>query len=238
MHYIQVKNLAFQYEKEPVLENISFEVNAGEFIMLTGENGAAKTTLLRNVLGLLKPSKGSVQLSNKNISGNPLIVGYVSQQVAAFNAGFPSTVLELVQSGRFQRGKWFKRLDEYDKEHVRRALESVGMWDMRHKKIGELSGGQKQRISLARVFATDPDLFILDEPTTGMDVHSREEFYKLLKHSSQHHAKGILMVTHDHDEIRHYADKHIELIRKEDSPWRCFSMDSCKELSKPLSSSR
>lgn len=237
MHYIKVEDLAFQYEKEPVLENISFEVNAGEFIMLTGENGAAKTTLLRNVLGLLKPSKGSMQLSKKNKMGDPLVVGYVSQQVSAFNAGFPSTVLELVQSGRFQRGKWFTRLDESDKEHVRRALESVGMWNMRHKKIGDLSGGQKQRISIARVFATDPDLFILDEPTTGMDVSSREEFYKLLKHNSQHHGKGILMVTHDHEEIRHYADKHIELIRKEDSPWRCFSMDSCKELSKPLSSS-
>jgi zinc transport system ATP-binding protein len=232
MHYIKVKDLAFHYADELVLENISFEVNPGDFVMLTGENGAAKTTLLRNILGLLKPSKGSVQLSSKNRMGEKLVVGYVSQQVASFNAGFPSTVLELVQSGRFQRGKWFKRLDKEDKEHVRRSLESVGMWEMRHKKIGELSGGQKQRISIARVFSTDPDLFILDEPTIGMDVHSRNEFYKLLKHNSTEHDKGILMVTHDHEEIRHYANKHIELIRKEDSPWRCFSMDSCKELSK------
>ncbi|WP_420370977.1 metal ABC transporter ATP-binding protein [Gracilibacillus saliphilus] len=235
VHYIEVKNLAFQYEEEPVLENISFEVDAEDFVMLTGENGAAKTTLLRNILGLLKPSKGSVQIASQNRLGEKLVVGYVSQQVASFNAGFPSTVLELVQSGRYQRGKWFKRLDKEDKEHVQRSLESVGMWDMRHKKIGELSGGQKQRISLARVFATDPDLFVLDEPTTGMDVNSREEFYKLLKHNSSEHGKGILMVTHDHEEIRHYADKHIELVRKEDSPWRCFSMDSCKELSKPHS---
>lgn len=232
MRYIEVKNLAFQYEEEPVLENISFEVNAGEFVMLTGENGAAKTTLLRNILGLLKPSKGSVWLSPTNYIGEKLVVGYVSQQVASFNAGFPSTVLELVQSGRYQRGKWFKRLDGEDKEHVRRSLESVGMWEMRHKKIGELSGGQKQRISIARVFATDPDLLVLDEPTTGMDVHSQEEFYKLLQHNCKEHHKGILMVTHDHDQIRHYATKHIELVRKEGSPWRCFSMDSCKELSK------
>lgn len=235
MHYIKVKNLAFHYEDEPVLENISFDVNPGDFVMLTGENGAAKTTLLRNILGLLKPSKGSVRLSPQNRMGENLVVGYVSQQVASFNAGFPSTVLELVQSGRYQRGKWLKRLDKQDKEHIRRSLESVGMWEMRHKKIGELSGGQKQRISIARVFATDPDLFILDEPTTGMDVRSRDEFYKLLKHNSLEHGKGILMVTHDHEEIRHYANKHIELIRKEDSPWRCFSMDLCKELSKPHS---
>ncbi len=237
MQYIEVNKLAFHYEDEPVLENISFQVNAGDFAMLTGENGAAKTTLLRNILGLLKPSKGSVTLSKKNRYGEKLVVGYIPQQVASFNEGFPSTVLELVQSGRYPRGKWFKKLDEEDHVHVKKSLTSVGMWDMRHKKIGELSGGQKQRISIARVFATDPDLFILDEPTTGMDVQSREEFYKLLKHNSDVHQKGILMVTHDHEEIRQYANKHIELVRKEGSPWRCFSMDSCKEPSKHLSSS-
>lgn len=232
MQYIKVNDLAFHYDDEPVLENISFEVDSGDFVMLTGENGAAKSTLLRNILGLLKPTKGSVDLSKKNRWDEKLVVGYVPQTVSSFNAGFPSTVLELVQSGRYPRGKWFKKLDKEDKEHVRRSLESVGMWDMRHKKIGELSGGQKQRISIARVFATDPDLFVLDEPTTGMDVHSREEFYKLLKHNAEDHGKGILMVTHDHEELSHYANKHIELIRKEDSPWRCFSMDSCKEPSK------
>ncbi|OJF95516.1 metal ABC transporter ATP-binding protein [Alkalibacterium sp. 20] len=236
MQYIEVNDLSFHYEEEPVLENISFKVNAGDFAMLTGENGAAKTTLLRNILGLLKPSKGSVSLANENIHGEKLVVGYIPQQVASFNAGFPSTVLELVQSGRYPRGKWFKKLDNEDREHVEKALQSVGMWNERNKKIGELSGGQKQRISIARVFAMDPDLFVLDEPTTGMDVNSREEFYKLLKHSSEFHNKGILMVTHDHEEIKRYANKHIELIRKENSPWRCFSMDSCKELSKHPSS--
>ncbi|GAB2488967.1 metal ABC transporter ATP-binding protein [Alkalibacterium psychrotolerans] len=237
MQYIKVNDLAFHFDDEPVLENISFEVNSGDFVMLTGENGAAKTTLLRNILGLLKPSRGNVELSSKNRWGDNLVVGYVPQQVASFNAGFPSTVLELVQSGRYPRGKWFKRLDKEDKVHVRKSLESVGMWDMRHKKIGELSGGQKQRISIARVFATDPDLFVLDEPTTGMDSKSREEFYRLLKHNSKVHGKGILMVTHDHEELRQFANKHIELIRKENSPWRCFSMDSCKEPSKHHSSS-
>jgi len=231
VHYIEVKDLAFHYENEPVLENISFDVAAGDFVMLTGENGAAKTTLLRNILGLLKPTKGSVKISDKNQNGKDLVVGYVPQQVASFNSGFPSTVLELVSSGRYPRGKWFKKLTKEDKEHVRRSLNSVGMWDQRHKKIGDLSGGQKQRISLARVFATDPDLFVLDEPTVGMDSDSRDQFYKLLQHNAHEHGNGIIMVTHDHAILRKYADKHIELVRKEGSPWRCFSMASCNELS-------
>ena len=224
--YIKVNDLSFNFDGEPVLTGINFTVNAGEFVMLTGENGAAKTTLLRNVLGLLKPTTGTVQIAQENIKGKELTVGYVPQTVASFNIGFPSTVLELVESGRYPQNRWFKRLDKKDKEHVKRALVSVGMWDMRHKKVGELSGGQKQRISLARVFAMDPDLFVLDEPTTGMDTASREEFYKLLKHNTEFHDKGILMVTHDHLELRPYVDKHIELFRKENSPWRCFSMDS------------
>nr|WP_242699703.1 metal ABC transporter ATP-binding protein [Enterococcus sp. DIV1271a] len=208
------------------MEGVSYHVDAGEFVILTGENGAAKSTLIKASLGLLKPSKGTIKIASKNQDGNKLSIGYIPQQVSSFNAGFPSTVLELVRSGRYPRGRWFKRLSEKDHGHVKRALESVGMWDMRHRRIGELSGGQKQRISLARIFATDPDLFVLDEPTTGMDEESRNEFYRLLRHSAHVHGKAVLMITHDHEDIKQYADRQIRLVRKEDSQWRCFHMNS------------
>ncbi|MBA1325122.1 metal ABC transporter ATP-binding protein [Enterococcus faecium] len=226
MRYIEISDLTFYYDDEPVLEDVSYHVDAGEFVILTGENGAAKSTLVKASLGLLKPSKGMIKIAEKNQEGKKLGIGYIPQQVASFNAGFPSTVIELVRSGRYPRGRWFKRLSEKDHQHVQRALEAVGMWDMRNRRIGELSGGQKQRISLARIFATDPDLFVLDEPTTGMDEESRNEFYRLLRHSAHVHGKSVLMITHDHEDIKQYADRQIRLVRKEDSQWRCFHMNS------------
>ncbi|MEG2644478.1 MAG: metal ABC transporter ATP-binding protein, partial [Enterococcus sp.] len=209
MSYIEVKDLSFYYDNEPVLEDVSYHVDPGEFVILTGENGAAKSTLIKATLGLLKPSSGEVTIAKKNAEGKKLSIGYIPQQVASFNVGFPSTVLELVESGRYPQGKWFKKLSARDHAHVKKALESVDMWNMRNKKVGELSGGQKQRISLARLFAKDPDLFILDEPTTGMDEKSRNDFYELLRHSAHAHGKSILMITHDHDDTKEYIDRHI-----------------------------
>lgn len=232
MDYINVDNLSFSYDGEPVLKDINFTVKSGEFVILTGENGAAKSTLLKSILGLLHPEKGSATIAKKNDKGTKMMIGYAPQQISSFNIGFPSKVKEFVESGRYQNNRWFKRLDEADHLHVKKALESVGMWEMRNKKVGDLSGGQKQRIALARIFATDPDLFVLDEPTTGMDKESRESFYRLLRHNSRVHNKAILMVTHDHEDIKQFADRQIRLKREEDSPWRCFSMDSCKEHSK------
>ncbi|QIL45912.1 metal ABC transporter ATP-binding protein [Vagococcus coleopterorum] len=224
--YIDVSGLSFNYGEEPVLEGVSYHISPGEFVTLTGENGAAKSTLIKATLGLLEPAKGKVKVAKKNADGEKLSIGYIPQQVASFNAGFPSTVLELVQSGRFQRGKWFKRLSKEDQNHVERALKSVDMWEMRNKPVGALSGGQKQRICLARMFATDPDLFVLDEPTTGMDEVSRNKFYELLRHNAHDHGKAILMVTHDHEDIKKYADRNIHLVRKENTEWRCFHMSS------------
>jgi zinc transport system ATP-binding protein len=224
--YINVENLTFYYDDEPVLENVSYSIEPGEFVILTGENGAAKSTLVKATLGILKPEAGKVEISPTNKDGEKLAIGYIPQQISSFNAGFPSTVLEFVRSGLFPRGHWFKRFNKHDDEKVKRALDSVGMWEARHKRVGELSGGQKQRISLARMFVGDPDLFILDEPTTGMDENSRVEFYTLMRHNAHAHGKAVLMITHDHDDVKEYFDRQIRLVRKENSPWRCFHMNS------------
>ncbi|NYS33475.1 metal ABC transporter ATP-binding protein [Streptococcus danieliae] len=229
MRYLTVKDLTFYYDKEPVLEGVSYHIDAGEFVTLTGENGAAKSTLLKASLGLLKASQGSVERASVNRDGQPLRIAYLPQTVASFNSGFPSTVEEFVASGRYPRKSWWKRLTEHDQEHVQVSLEAVGLWEQRKNFIGALSGGQKQRLALARMFASDPDFFILDEPTTGMDAVSKDDFYELMHHSAHKHGKAVLMVTHDPEEVADYADRNIHLLRKQDSPWRCFQLHQGEE---------
>lgn len=224
MRYISVRDLTFQYDAEPVLEDISYHLDSGEFVTITGENGAAKSTLIKATLGILKPKSGQIAISKTNTAGKKLRMAYLPQQIASFNAGFPSTVLEFVRSGRYPRKGWFKQLTQHDEEHVRASLESVGMWENRHKAIGSLSGGQKQRAVIARMFASDPDIFILDEPTTGMDAGTTSTFYELMHHNAHKHGKSVLMITHDPDEVKAFADRNIHLVRNQDLPWRCFNV--------------
>ncbi|MBY5010598.1 metal ABC transporter ATP-binding protein [Streptococcus suis] len=229
MRYITVEDLSFYYDKEPVLEHIHYYLDSGEFVTLTGENGAAKTTLIKATLGILKPKQGRVSIAEKSIKGKKLRMAYLPQQIASFNAGFPSTVYEFVKSGRYPRQGWFRRLTAHDEEHVRISLESVGMWEHRDKRLGALSGGQKQRAVIARMFASDPDIFILDEPTTGMDAGTKDAFYQLMHHSAKKHGKSVLMITHDPDELNKYADRNIHLVRDQQSPWRCFNVHETDE---------
>ncbi|WNO84901.1 metal ABC transporter ATP-binding protein [Streptococcus suis] len=229
MRYITVEDLSFYYDKEPVLEHIHYYLDSGEFVTLTGENGAAKTTLIKATLGILKPKQGKVSIAEKSIKGKKLRMAYLPQQIASFNAGFPSTVYEFVKSGRYPRQGWFRRLTAHDEEHVRFSLESVGMWEHRDKRLGALSGGQKQRAVIARMFASDPDIFILDEPTTGMDAGTKDAFYQLMHHSAKKHGKSVLMITHDPDELNKYADRNIHLVRDQQSPWRCFNVHEADE---------
>ena len=124
MHYIEVENLTFYYDDEPVLEDVSYYVDPGEFVILTGENGAAKSTLIKSTLGLLKPTSGKITVAKKNSAGEKISIGYIPQQVASFNAGFPSTVIELVRSGRFPRNRWFKPLTKKDQDRKSTRLNS------------------------------------------------------------------------------------------------------------------
>ncbi|MBL0386983.1 metal ABC transporter ATP-binding protein [Tumebacillus sp. ITR2] len=200
MKLAEMRDVVFGYGQTPVLDQLQVQVGTSEFIGLTGPNGSAKTTTLKLLLGLLTPQHGSVELSPTGPKGKPLVLGYVPQNIASFNAGFPSTVYELVRSGLYTRKRWFGLLPSDEVARVEQVLKQVGMWEHRKRKIGELSGGQKQRVCLARSLVLEPDLLVLDEPTTGMDVEARTSFYDLIQHQVQHHGRTVLMVTHDLEE--------------------------------------
>ncbi|QDH20675.1 metal ABC transporter ATP-binding protein [Saccharibacillus brassicae] len=208
-----MQNVVFGYGEKPVVNGVSLDVHKGEFLGIVGPNGTAKTTVLKILLGLLKPWSGSVELNAAAFDGEKPVIGYVPQHAAAFNSGFPSRVIELVRSGCHARAGLFGRLGAKEERLVRGSLEQVGMWELRSRRIGELSGGQKQRVCIARALVQCPNVMILDEPTTGMDVNSRTELYRLMRHQVRHHGVTVVMVTHGLEEAGRYLDRVVTLER-------------------------
>lgn len=223
-----MNGVEFGYSDFPCLENVSLELYSGEFVAVTGPNGASKTTLLKLALGLLDPWRGEIYLAAHNERKEKLVIGYVPQQIAAFNTGFPSTILEFVRSGTYSRGSWLRRLRPEDHRLTEEVLRQMGLWEQCDRRIGELSGGQKQRICIARALAQQPDLLVMDEPTTGMDQESRMGFYELMHRQVKEHGRTIVMVTHGLSEAEPYLNRIIELERKEDGKWRCCTTTSCR----------
>lgn len=227
MKLSSMRNVVFGYDEEPVIDRLSLDIEAGQFIGITGPNGAAKTTLLKLMLGLLRPWGGTVELNGELTADGKLNIGYVPQQIASFNTGFPSSVIELVRSGCYGRLGLFRRFTREQDELVERCLRQVEMWDYRNRRIGELSGGQKQRICIARALTQQPQVLVLDEPTTGMDAASRTGFYKLMRHYVNAHGRTVIMVTHGLEEAGDYLDSVISLERKEKEGWTCLVTNSC-----------
>ncbi len=201
---IEFKNVDFCYGDVPVLENVSFDVNAGDYLGVIGPNGGGKTTLLNLMLGLIKPSSGEIKVFGERIAElkkERAKIGYVPQRLSQLDANFPGTVDEIVGSGRTAGNGLFHVFSKIDKAAIERAIEIAGVNDLRKKLIGDLSGGQRQRVMIARALAGDPKLLILDEPTTGVDINAQEQFYHFLGELNHKHHLTIVFVSHDIDII-------------------------------------
>lgn len=196
---IDIRNVSFQYEYTHVLNDISLQVQQGDFLALLGPNGSGKSTLLKLILGLLKPMSGEVNLFGQNCDKfkQREWIGYVSQKSNAFNSGFPATVREVVRSGLTKKVGLFKRLPKDANERAEAALKLVGMEQFIDRNIGALSGGQQQRVFIARALISEPKLLILDEPTVGIDHENVQAFYDLLVKLNEEQGITMVLVTHD-----------------------------------------
>ncbi len=207
---IEVSHLTFSRNNDVLLDDFSFTVQPGEYVAVIGPNGGGKTTLLRMLLGLTKPTSGTIKIFGEPVTSSRALshVGYIPQRGGLIDAMFPATAEEVVRAGRTQVHGWFKRFDADDEKQVDAAFEVMGLAHLRHRVIASLSGGERQRVLLARALASNPGLLILDEPVDGLDPLSREEFYGTLKRINKG-GTAILFVTHDVHRISKEADSAI-----------------------------
>lgn len=190
-----------------ILKDVNLTINRGAFMGLLGPNGGGKTTLIKLILGLLKPDRGSIHLL-----GEPLEsfkdwnrIGFVSQKANSFNKGFPATVYEVVSMGLTAKVGYLKFFTKKHKERIYQAIDQVGLSNFIHENIGNLSGGQQQRVFIARALVSDPELLILDEPTVGIDYKNVERFYELLYQLNTEQHITLLLVTHDTGAMTNFA---------------------------------
>ena len=201
MQVVNIDNVSYRFNSALVLENISFTVDKGDFVGIIGPNGAGKTTLFRSMLGLLEDYQGRITFFGEDIRKNRNIlqkIGYIPQK-NSIDQGFPATVEEIVSLGITSRRP--------SKNKINHAIEIVGLFDQKTKRIGELSGGQQQRVLIAKALANEPELLILDEPVTGIDLETQNKFYVLLKKLNEDNKITIIWASHDLDAVKKLANK-------------------------------
>ncbi|MFP4655180.1 MAG: metal ABC transporter ATP-binding protein [Methanohalobium sp.] len=212
VNVIEISNLWVHYGDIPVLEDINLTVEQPRDLMaIIGPNGGGKTTLLKVILGLIKPSKGTVKIFRESPAINRKHIGYVSQH-STFDFDFPISVWEVVLMGRMGHAGLLKSYSKEDKLKAYNALNIVNMVEYKDHQIGKLSGGQRQRVFIARALTTEPKILLLDEPSSGLDTHMQGELYDLL--SKLKKKMAIIMVTHDLTAVSLHVDTVACLNRK------------------------
>lgn len=203
---VEINNISFAYGKNKVLDDVSCYIKEGDYTGIIGPNGSAKSTVMKLMLGLLKPDNGDIKLFGRDIKKfkDYENIGYISQNVRDFNKMFPATVEEIVSLN--SSGSIFKKEDS---KKVKNALDIVDMYDFKDRKIGNLSGGQKQRVFIARAIVNNPKILFMDEPLVGVDVESQDRFYKLMDKLNREHNMTLVMVSHDIDIISREANRLI-----------------------------
>ncbi len=191
---IEIKNLWFSFNAEPVLQDVQFTLYRKEFLAMIGPNGGGKTTLLKLMMGLFEADRGEIRVFGRPPKQVAHRIGYVPQDIH-INKNFPISVLDVVLMGRLRSGINWSHHKKDDRIAAKLSLEKVEMEHFKNRHIDELSGGQRQRVFIARALVTNPEILILDEPTAGVDTKGQTEIYTILKDLNE--KVTILVVSHD-----------------------------------------
>ncbi|WP_092925112.1 ABC transporter ATP-binding protein [Romboutsia hominis] len=208
---ISASNLKVGYEDKVIIENLNLEINKGEVVSIIGPNGCGKSTLLKSLSRMIKPLSGEVFLEGKKIKDlkGKLIAQKVCLLSQHNNAPMDLTVEELVYFGRIPHKKWFETKTNNDKEIVDWAIENTGLSKYKNTPIGALSGGERQRAYIAQALCQKPDILLLDEPTTYLDISYQLELMELVREINEKFKITIVMVLHELNQASKYSDRLI-----------------------------
>ncbi len=191
---VDLRNVSFAYGATQALEGVTFSIQRGDFVSVVGPNGGGKTTLLKLILGLLEPDRGEIRVFGRPPQQARRLVGYMPQH-ARLDLQFPVTVMDVVLMGRLGNGARMGPFRSPDRSAATEALREVGLYEQRGRSLAALSGGQRQRVLIARALACEPELLLLDEPTSNLDPHVESTFQDLLRRLNER--LTILIVSHD-----------------------------------------
>jgi len=203
---VEIEHLTVEYPGVKALDDVSFSVNDGDFLGIIGPNGAGKSTLFASILGINTKYKGTIKFFGKDIRKSKeylKFIGYVPQK-PIFEKNFPATVNDVVRMG-LRKNSDEKKIDE--------ILQQLWIHELGNRRIGELSGGQQQRVFIAKALVNNPKLLILDEPVTGIDQHSIELFYSILKELNSKQKITIIWSSHDLDAVNKLAN-HVACLNR------------------------
>lgn len=207
MALIQCDGISIAYEGQTVVNDLSFQIEQGDYLCIVGENGSGKSTLVKSLLGLKQPFQGKILLGD-GLKQNE--IGYLPQQTVV-QRDFPASVYEVVLSGRLNSRGWKPFYSAADKQVARENMELLGIRTMEHQCFRDLSGGQKQRVLLARALCATKKLLLLDEPVTGLDPLVTAEFYQLIERINKESEIAVVMVSHDIESALQYASHILHL---------------------------
>jgi len=208
---VKFKGVCFAYDGAPVLDEVSFTIQERTFISIVGPNAGGKTTLLKLMLGLLKPSRGTIEIFGQNPEKARPRIGYMPQYVQ-FDPNFPVTVLDVVLMGRLGNGVRFGPYGKADKEIAMEALHKLEMDKAKNRPFMALSGGQRQRVLIARALTAEPELLLLDEPTSNVDMAVETELFELLNTMSE--TITVVVVSHDLGFVSQYVQSVVCVNRR------------------------